>query len=148
MKSRICVLVSCALILLGAATDRVAATPPDKRTTFTFSVPFAVPGAALPAGSYIFRLTDDRQGRDVVQVLGADNGTAYAMFHTVRTPRGEPVGKPELRFLERASDMPIAIRSWWSPAETNGYEFVYPREQADRHGTSRRVSRVRNEEQP
>jgi LPXTG-motif cell wall-anchored protein len=122
----------CALVLLGAFTAATAAaTPLDKRTTFTFSAPFTVPGVTLPAGTYVFRLADDLRGRDIVQVLGAENGTAYAMFHTLRTPRGTPVDKPELRFMETASDMPVAIKSWWYPAETQGYEFLYPRRQAE-----------------
>ena len=130
MRVRTCVITCCALVLLGALTAATAAaTPLDKRTTFTFSAPFTVPGVTLPAGTYVFRLADDLRGRDIVQVLGADNGTAYAMFHTLRTPRGTPVDKSELRFMETAADMPIAIESWWYPAETQGYEFLYSREQ-------------------
>lgn len=132
MRARTCVITCCALVLLGALTAATAAaTPLDKRTTFTFSAPFSVPGVTLPAGSYVFRLADDLRGRDIVQVLGAENGTAYAMFHTLRTPRGKPVDKPELRFMETAADMPAAIKSWWYPAETQGYEFLYPRRQAE-----------------
>jgi hypothetical protein len=120
------------VVVLGAFTAATAAaTPLDKRTTFTFSAPFAVPGVTLPAGSYVFRLADDLRGRDVVQVLDARDGTAYAMFFTIRTPRGEPVDKSTIQFLETASDMPIAIKSWWYPAETQGYEFLYPRAQAE-----------------
>jgi hypothetical protein len=28
-------------------------------------------------------------------------------------------------FMETASGLPIAVRSWWYPAESYGYEFVY-----------------------
>lgn len=132
MRVRTCVITCCALVLLGVLTAATAAaTPLDKRTTLTFSAPFTVPGVTLPAGTYVFRLADDVRGRDIVQVLGAENGVAYAMFHTLRTPRGTPVDKPELRFMETASERPIAIKSWWDPAETEGYEFIYPRDQTD-----------------
>jgi hypothetical protein len=141
MRARTCVITCCALVLLGAFTAAtVAATPLDKRTTFTFSAPFTVPGVTLPAGTYIFRLADDLRGCDIVQVLGAENGVTYAMFHTLRTPRGIPVDKPELRFLETATDMPIAVRSWWYPAETQGYEFLYPRDRAAHFPASLRES--------
>jgi hypothetical protein len=52
------------------------------------------------------------------------------MFHSLRTLKSEPADKPELRFLETASDMPAAVQSWWYPADAQGYEFIYPREQA------------------
>lgn len=131
MRARIFLTSACALALLvTCAVGTAAATPLDKRTTFTFNAPVAVPGVVLPAGSYVFRLADDTRGRDVVQVIAAEGGAAYAMFFTLRTPRGEPVDKPEIRFMETASDMPAAVKAWWYPAETQGYEFVYPREQA------------------
>lgn len=131
MRVRTCIYACCALVLLAMfAAAPAAAVPLDKRTTFTFSAPIAVPGVTLPAGSYVFRLANDQTGRDVIQVLGADRGTPYAMFFSLRTPRGEPVDTPEIRFMETAADMPAAIKSWWYPADTQGYEFVYPREQA------------------
>ena len=123
---------SFALVLLAtcvAAT--VAAGPFDKRTSFTFNTPVAVPGVTLPAGTYVFRLADEIVGREVIQVFSADGRTNYASFFALRTARPEPAAnKPEIRFLETASDMPAAVQSWWYPSERDGYEFVYPREQA------------------
>lgn len=133
MKARIVLTWTAAAALLLVTTPAVttaAATNFEKRTTFTFNAPVAVPGVILPAGSYVFRLANPITGRDVVQVLRADNGTPYAMFFSLRTPRAEAVDKPEIRFMETAADMTPAIHSWWYPADTQGYEFVYPREQA------------------
>jgi hypothetical protein len=117
-------------VLFTAAT--AAATPFDKRTTVTFSQPVSVPGVTLPAGSYVFRIANTIQGRHVIQVLSADGRTPYAMFFSLRTPAGEPADRPEIRFMETAADLPLAIRAWWYPADTQGYEFVYPRAQARR----------------
>ena len=145
MRVRTYITACCALVLLAMfAAAPAAAVPLDKRTTFTFSAPVAVPGVTLPAGSYVFHLANDMTGRDVIQVLSADRRTAYAMFFSLRTPRGEPVDNPEIRFMETAADMPAAIKSWWYPAETQGYEFVYPREQARllAKGTGRSVLTV------
>jgi hypothetical protein len=97
---------------------------------FTVSAPFALPGVTLPAGCYTFRLADDTRGRDVVQVLSGDGTTVYAMFVALRTPRGEAADKPGVLFMETASGTPIAVRSWWYPAESYGYEFLYPRKVA------------------
>jgi LPXTG-motif cell wall-anchored protein len=52
------------------------------------------------------------------------------MFFSLRTLRGEPVDTPELRFMETAADVPVAIKSWWYAGDRQGYEFVYPRAQA------------------
>lgn len=131
MKARTCAIAWCALVLVGALNAATAAaTPLDKRTTFTFTTPFSIPGVTLPAGSYLFRLADDTRGRDVIQVLSADGKTPYAMFFSLRTLRGEPVDTPELRFMETAADVPVAIKSWWYAGDRQGYEFVYPRAQA------------------
>jgi hypothetical protein len=117
----------CALVVFGAVTTPpAAATPLDKRTVFSISAPFSLPGVTLPAGCYMFRLVGDTRGRDVVQVLSGDGTTVYAMFVALRTPRGEPVDTASVLFMETASGVPIAVRSWWYPAESYGYEFLYP----------------------
>ena len=82
-------------------------------------------GVTLPAGCYMFRLAGDTRGRDVVQVLSGDGTTVYAMFAALRTSRGEAADKARVLFRETSSDMPIAVRSWWYPAESYGYEFLY-----------------------
>jgi hypothetical protein len=74
----------------------------------------------------MFRLADDTRGRDVVQVLSGDGTTVYAMFFALRTSRGDAVDKAGVLFMETASGTPIAVRSWWYPAESYGYEFLYP----------------------
>ena len=128
MSVRTCGAWFCALVVLGLLTAAAAAAaPPDNRTTFTFSTPVSVPGVTLPAGTYVFRIANIMHGREVVQVLSADGRTPYAMFFALRTPAAARVAKPEVRFLETAADLPLAIRAWWYPAETHGYQFVYPR---------------------
>ena len=126
MKAARCVTTWCALAVLGAlTTPPAAATPLDKRTVFSVSAPFSLPGVTLPAGCYMFRLAGDTRGRDVVQVLSGDGTTVYAMFAVLRTSRGEAADKARVLFRETSSDVPIAVRSWWYPAESYGYEFLY-----------------------
>jgi LPXTG-motif cell wall-anchored protein len=122
--------VTCANIVLVTVMAGLAlAQPADKRTYFTFSGPVAIPGVTLPAGKYLFRLADT-SSRNLVQVLSADGKTPYAMFFIYRAERAEPASNPEVRFMETAAAMPSAIRTWWYPGDRNGYEFVYPKEQA------------------
>src|SRR5260221_2429661 len=108
------------------------AQPADKRTTFSFSGPVALPGVTLPAGQYLFRLANPDGDRKVVQVLSADGSKPYGMFFSMSADRAEPPSTPEVRFIETGAGMPAAIRTWWYPGERSGYEFIYPREQARR----------------
>jgi hypothetical protein len=47
---------------------RAAADPADRKTIMTFNTPVEIPGKALPAGTYIFKVLDDTGTRDIVQV--------------------------------------------------------------------------------
>ena len=116
-----------AVLLMAAAA---MAQPTDKRTFFKFNTPVAVPGATLPAGTYLFRIAGDQTSRDVVQVLSADGRTPYAMFFAIRDPRIDPVRDPALQFRETAETMPLAVKTWFYPGDYGGYEFLYPKEQA------------------
>jgi hypothetical protein len=121
------VLLLASLVVAAAA----AAGTVDRRTTFTFNAPVAVPGVTLPAGRYLFRVAT-YDTREVVQVVSGDEKTPYAMFFVMPAWRPVPATDPELTFIETAADMPHAIRTWWHPGQSNGYEFLYPREQARR----------------
>jgi LPXTG-motif cell wall-anchored protein len=118
-------------LVLAAGTASARFAPIDKRTYFTFSGPVSVPGVTLPAGKYLFRLADSAN-RNVVQVLSSDGLTPYAMFFAMRVQRMEAAAEPEIRFMETASNMPVAVDTWWYPNERGGYAFVYPKEQLRR----------------
>jgi hypothetical protein len=123
--------VACAVTLLaGVMVTPGAAQPFDRRTMFTFSGPVSIPGVTLPAGQYVFRLADPTMSHRVVQVLSADGTTPYAMFFTYPADRVEASTQPEVRLMETATGMPVAIQTWWYPGERTGYEFIYPKEQA------------------
>lgn len=120
-------------VLLAWVTAGTAlAQPIDKRSDFTFKGAVEVPGAMLPAGTYVFRLMDT-PSRDIVQVVSDDGRRSYAMFFAHRGPqRLDAPSKPEIWFMETARGMPAAIHTWWYPGERTGYEVVYPRAQLRR----------------
>jgi hypothetical protein len=124
----------CAVTLLAcvSASPAIAQTPIDKRVYFTFSGPFSLPGVTLKAGSYLFRLADPLTSRSVVQVLSADGTKIYGTFFAIPARRPVVSEKPEVRFMETPASMPHAIRTWWYPSESTGFEFIYPKEQARR----------------
>ena len=49
---------------------------------------------------------------------------------TVQAARSVAPQRPEIRFLETAANTPPAIATWWYPGQTQGWEFIYPRQQA------------------
>jgi hypothetical protein len=124
---------ACALaVLAGLAPATASAQPADKRTYFTFSGPVDMPGVALPAGRYVFRLANPDTSRNVVQVTSADGKRVFGMFHSFPSERPTAPNDSEIRFMEASAGAPPAVKTWWYPGERTGYEFIYPKQQARR----------------
>lgn len=121
---------ACVSAVLAFMSTTAHAQTIDNRTFFTFNQPVTLPGVTLPAGKYLFRNPDITAGRRVVQVLSEDGRQSYAMLLTIPAQRFEPSSQPEVRFMETAEGMPAAIKTWWYPGNTIGWEFIYPKEQA------------------
>jgi hypothetical protein len=120
-------------LAFSLATSAAAQGPVDQRTYFTFSAPFELPGGkTLPAGKYTFRVTDSPSNRHIVQVMSEDGRQLYATMLAIPAQRQDPPSEPEIRFMEAASNVPPAIRTWWYPGRTIGHEFIYPKDQAKR----------------
>ena len=129
MLSRIIALSTLATLTLGIS-GVAQAQPADYRTYFTFSAPVTLPGVTLPAGRYLFRLADPDGSRKVISVLSADGKTPLAMLHTIPNRLLEAPRDAEIRFMETPANMPPAVKTWWYPGKSIGYEFIYPRQQA------------------
>ena len=121
---------ACVFAMLAFTGITAHAQTIDNRTFFTFSQPVTLPGVTLPAGKYLFRNPDTMSGRRVVQVLSEDGRQAYAQLLTIPAQRFDAPTQPEIRFMETAEGTPAAIKTWWYPGNTIGWEFVYPKEQA------------------
>jgi hypothetical protein len=100
----------------------------NQRTVVQFSAPVELPGVALPAGTYVFRLMDFPSDRNIVQVFDKDEKHLYATLLTVPEYR-EPAGKTAIRFDERPAGTPEAIRSWLYPGDSYAHEMIYPHAQ-------------------
>jgi hypothetical protein len=126
MKALCCAAALTAFVAPGARADEW-----NKLTYLTFSGPIQLPGVDnVPAGTYTFRLADAGSSRRVVQVLDKNTGKVYAMFLTMSDHRLTPSEKPVVMFNESPAGSPPAVRAWFYPGETDGYEFVYPKDQA------------------
>jgi hypothetical protein len=126
MIKRLATLLCCA-ILLGVFP--ALADEWNKRTVVTFSAPVELPGVALPAGTYVFKLLDSVSNRNIVQVFNADETRCLATILAIPNYRLEPKGETVIHFEERPSNMPEALRAWFYPGDNFGQEFVYPKKQ-------------------
>jgi hypothetical protein len=125
VKALCCAAALTAMIAPGARADEW-----NKKTILTFSGAVQIPGATLPAGTYVFKLADIPGNRHVVQVFDKDEKKLYTTMLAVPNQRMEPTDKPIVLFSERATGSPQAVKVWYYPGETIGNEFVYPKSQA------------------
>ena len=127
---RILKAIGCAAALTVLFAPGARADVWNKKTILTFSGPVQIPGATLPAGSYVFKLADIPGNRHVVQVFDKDEKKIYTTMLAIPNQRLEPSDKPVVLFSERATGSPQAVKVWYYPGETIGNEFVYPKSQA------------------
>jgi len=123
-------------VMCGAAMLAACLTPAahadewTKLTYFTFSGPVEMPGIVLPAGTYKFELADPDSSRRVVRVSDKEGDKIHVIFLSISDQKMEPSDKPLVMFMEAAAGAPEAVKAWFYPGETQGYEFVYPHDQA------------------
>ncbi len=122
----------CAAAITAMLAPAARADEWNKKTILTFSGAVQVPGATLPAGSYVLKLADIPGNRHVVQVFDKDEKKIYTTILAIPNDRLEPTDKPVVLFSERASGSPQAVKVWYYPGDRIGDEFVYPKSQAMR----------------
>jgi hypothetical protein len=129
---RVLKVMCCAAVLTVALAPGARADEWDKKTILTFSGPVQIPGATLPAGSYVFKLADIPGNRHVVQVFDKDEKKLYTTLMAIPNERLDASDKPVVLFSERATGSPQAVKVWFYPGNRIGNEFVYPKAQAMR----------------
>jgi len=100
----------------------------DKHTTITINETIEVPGAVLPAGTYVFRLVDSPSDRHIVQVFNENEDHVFATVLAIPNYRLDPTGDTVLSFYEVPAGNPIPVHAWFYPGDNFGQEFVYPNE--------------------
>jgi len=97
-------------------------------TVAELSAPFEVPGSnpqVLPAGTYTFKVIDPKIAPHIVQISNKDDTKVFTTVLTVPTTREVETDKMVMTFEERGEGQPQALRTWFSPHEKVGEEFVY-----------------------
>jgi hypothetical protein len=126
LKSKL-VVVSSVVMLAGLLGAAAAARANASHTNYlTFSAPFALPGIALPAGTYIFEVVSPGS-YDVVRVMSRDGQQVYLTAFTsrVQRPRGLRADR-QILFNEVRSGVTPAVKAWFPVGESIGHEFLYP----------------------
>jgi len=141
------VIALCCLLLVAALP--VAADQWDKKTTVTFSQPFEIPGMALPAGTYVFKLLNSSSDRHIVLVYNEKEDHLYKMILTINNFRLDPTKDSVFKFNEeRTKGSPQALRAWFWPGDTWGQEFVYPKVKAKEIAQAAQVPVLSTEAKP
>ena len=120
----------CVLTIVLAAGFVANASESDKKTIFTFSQPVDLPGVALPAGTYVFKVLDSLSDRNIVQVFNKDETKLIGTFVTIPDYTPQPSDKTIVKFSETSAGGPKAIKEWFYPGENVGWEFAYPKKRA------------------
>jgi hypothetical protein len=124
------VIAACIAVYAASVMPRAAASESDKKTVVTFNTPVEIPGKALPAGAYVFKLLDSTADRNIVQIFDKDEKQLYATILALPNYRLEPAEKPIVQFEERPSDSPPAIAALFYPGDNYGLQFVYTQDRA------------------
>jgi hypothetical protein len=120
----------CAVAISACLAPGVRADEFTKQTYLTFSGPVQLPGVTLAPGTYMFKLADPETGRRAIQVWDKEGTKLYTTLLTIPDQRMKVTDTPVVMFNERPSGEAQAIRSWFYPDESYGFEFIYPKAQA------------------
>jgi LPXTG-motif cell wall-anchored protein len=122
---------ACAAVLFGALSPRaVRADGWDKKTTLTFSDTVQVPGATLPAGTYVFKLAESNADRYIVQIFNEREDHIYTTALVIPDIHLTPVDKTMVLFYEAPAGQPRPVKAWFYPGDNTGREFIYKKHEA------------------
>jgi hypothetical protein len=123
----------CLTVLCVLAAPKAKADDWNRKTVITFSGPVEVPGSGaqiLPAGTYVFKVTDSLSDRHIVQIFNQDETHVFTTILAIPRSRVNITGETVITFRERPAGQPEALRAWFYPNRETGDEFVYERPRA------------------
>lgn len=123
---RVAMLMAFGALLVGHLTSgSLSAGTWAATTNLKFSADVALPGMVLPAGEYIFELSDPFTGRSVVRVLNRQRSHSFAQLLTRRTSPRSTALEGRVTLGESRSGAPRPIVAWYPAGYSSGYEFIY-----------------------
>jgi len=118
------VLLSFALLMVAFALPSYA-DQWDKKTIATFSQQIEVPGAVLPAGTYVFKLVDSQSDRHIVRIMNERENKVFATILAIPSYRMETPSKTIFTFYEMPAGQAEVMHEWFYPGDNYGQEFAY-----------------------
>jgi hypothetical protein len=122
----VAVAIVCTDVIALWITPKAHADAWDKKAIVTINAPVEIPGRVLLPGTYVFKLLNSSSNRNIVQIYDKDEKQLQATLLAVPDYRVMPADKPLIRFEERPSNTPEAIKAWFYPSENTGWEFRSP----------------------
>jgi LPXTG-motif cell wall-anchored protein len=121
-----------ALFVAALIPATVRADDWNKQTLMTFSEAVQVPGATLPAGTYVFKLAENNANRCIVQIFNERQDHIYATVLAIPDIHLnlKPAEKTEVSFYEAPVGQPLPVKAWFYPGDNMGREFVYSNREA------------------
>jgi hypothetical protein len=103
----------------------------NEKTMVTFAAPAEIPGKALPAGTYVFKIIDSSTENNIIQVFDKSERHLFATFLAVADHHLTPGDKTILFFdEEKTAATPQAVRALFCGGDQYARIFVYPHESA------------------
>jgi hypothetical protein len=99
----------------------------NQATRFTFNQPVQVPGRILPVGTYFFQLVGENH--HLVQIFNEDRTPVVILYSIPRVRYGRRA-EAAITLANRGGTQPQAIVAWFFVGETEGHEFLYPKQEA------------------
>jgi hypothetical protein len=124
--SRIAVIGAALLVVAAAASAGAWAGDADRATYLTFNKAFALPGAEMSPGTYLFEVASPTTSAGVVRVSSRDRSKVYLMAftRTINRPAGLPADHL-VSFGEAPRGEAPPIRAWFPEGTSQGHEFIY-----------------------
>jgi len=119
-----------AAVLCAVAPVVAVADDYDKKTIITLSQPTEAPGIVLAPGTYVIKLLNSSSNRHIAEIMNEKMDHLYALTFVAAAEKTQRSGKTVVTFYEGTQGRPQALRRWFWPGDTNGQEFVYPKDQA------------------
>lgn len=102
----------------------------NKKSTLSTEDQVEFPGLVLEPGTYVVRLREAGEKRNLVEILNKDETQVLATVTAVPDHRMRPEDNSDFTFHEIKHDGPRPVQSWFYTGDLIGLEFIYPKARA------------------
>src|SRR5512135_1818651 len=103
----------------------------QRRAKMTLTEAAEIPGTILQPGTYVVKVMDYKDEKEIVQFSTEDDKTVVATVLAIRDRRVRTDdGQTGFIYFQRLEGNPIALKSWYYAGDEWGEVFAYPRSKA------------------